>query len=165
MAQVSPYALPSARTAEFDYLTNDVSVLLPDASQTLDIYKQPNRWVLIVSEADRPPLRSVVSNTNPASPTSIPSRGRTITSVTTDDVAVNQAVLDAKALARREEAAMVFEEIEFETGMMPFHANLDIYNFQYGTAIPNGKFVEVEWAFDLESGSKMKHKARRTVVV
>lgn len=165
VAQVTPYALPSARPSEFDYLTNDVSVILPDATQTLDLYKQPNRWVLIVSEADRPPLRSEVSNTSITSPTSIPNRGRTITSVTTDEVAVSQAVLDAKAQRVKEEAAMVFEEIGFESGLMPFHDHLDIYNFWYNDMVVTGKFVEVRWAFDLQQGAKMKHTIRRTVTV
>ncbi len=165
VAQVAPYALPSVRASEFDYYTDDVSVILPDATETLDLYKQPNRWVLIVSEADRPPLRSVISNNNATSPTSIVNRGRTITSVTTDETAINQAVLDAKAQKVREEASMIFQEVEFETGLMPFHANLDIYNFLYEGMVTTGKFVEVEWGMDLEQGASMKHKIRRTVSV
>ncbi|MBK8246399.1 MAG: hypothetical protein IPK85_03230 [Gemmatimonadetes bacterium] len=69
VARATPYVSPRLRAAEFEYRTDDVSVILPDAAQSLDLYSLPNRWVLIVSNSTAAPGRR--SATDPASLTSI----------------------------------------------------------------------------------------------
>jgi len=165
IARATPYVSPQSRPAEFEYRTDDVSVILPEASQSLDLYAVPNRWVLIVSNSDQPALRAEIRNTDPASPTSIPNRGRIITKVITDSNAPNQAMLNAIAERYKEEYGQVYETIEFKTGLMPFHENADVYDFEYAGFVGFGRFMETKWDMELAQGAEMKHQARRAISI
>lgn len=165
VARAGPYVSPKSRSAEFIYQTNDVSVLLPEAEQSLDLYSLPNRWVLIVSNSDQPALRAEVSNSDITSPTSIPNRGRVITEVISNANAPTQAMLNAIAERYREENGQVYETISFSTALMPFHENADMYDFEYGGFVGYGRFMETKWEADLSQGAEMKHEARRAVSV
>ena len=165
IARATPYVSPVSRAAEFEYRTDDVSVILPEADQTLDLYSIPNRWVLTVSNSDHMPLRAEITNTDPASPTSVPNRGRVITQVITDSNAPNQAVLNAIAERYRDENGQVYETIEFRTGLMPFHENADVYDFEYAQFVGYGRFMETKWSMDLNQGAEMSHEARRSVSI
>lgn len=164
-ARAASYVTPKSRPAEFEYRTDDVSLILPEAEQMLDLYSVPNRWVLIVSNSDQPPLRAEVINTDITSPTSIPNRGRIITRVITDVSAPNQAVLNAIADRYREEQGQVYETIEFSTGLMPMHGNANVYDFEYSGFVGFGRFMETDWEIDLIQGSEMKHTARRSISI
>jgi hypothetical protein len=165
VAQVKPWINPNDRTVEFQYLTDDVSVTLPDASQTLDLFGRPNRWVFYVSNPDRPALRVERTNNNPASPTSIVSRGRTITAMVPVDDAVDLFVLGQIADQRVLGSTMVYDEVEFSTGLMPHHENLDLYTIGYDDLTVSGNYVEVTWEMPLEQGGAMTHKARKVVQI
>jgi hypothetical protein len=164
-ARSAAYITPKSRPAEMEYLTNDVSLILPEAEQSLDLYSVPNRWVLIVSNSDQLPLRAEVVNSDLASPTSIPNRGRVITRVITDVDAPNQAMLNAIAERYKEEQGQVYETIEFKTGLMPMHGNANVYDFEYKGFVGYGRFMETSWEMDLSQGAEMTHKARRSVSI
>lgn len=164
-ARATTYINPKSRPAEFEYRTNDVSVVLPDSEQSMDLYSMPNRWVLIVSNSDQPALRAEVSNSDVNSPTSIPNRGRVITSVITDANAPNQAMLNAIAERYKDENGQVYETISFSTGIMPFHENADVYDFEYSGFIGYGRFMETKWEMSLSQGAEMSHEARRSVSI
>ncbi len=163
--KAAPYVAPSLREADFHYETNEVSVILADAEQNLDMFQIPNRWVLIVSNPDQPPLRAEITNNSPLSPTSTLSRGRIITRVVTDAEAPNQAVLNSLAERLRDEDGQVFEHVSFGTGLMPFHENGDCYDFIHYDMVVTGRFMETKWSMNLTQGAEMKHEARRTVSV
>lgn len=165
VARATPYVSPTSRSAEFTYRTNDVSVILPEADHTLDLYSMPNRWVLIVSNSDQPPLRAEITNADPASPTSVPNRGRIITQVITDSNAPNQSVLNAIAERYKDENGQVYESIAFRTGIMPFHENSDVFDFEYVGFVGYGRFMETKWSMDLSQGSEMSHEARRSISI
>lgn len=164
-ARAEPYVSPTLADADFIYQTDDLSTILPDAEVDVDYFQVPNRWVLIVSNPDQPPLRAEIINNSPYSPTSTVNRGRTITRVVTNEHAPNQAVLNDIAQRYRDEDAQLFETITFKTGLMPFHENLDVYDFAYFDLSVAGRFMEMAWSFNLEQGAEMEHKARRTVSV
>jgi hypothetical protein len=164
-ARAEPYVAPELAEAEFTYETDDLSVILPDAEVDVDYFKVPNRWVLIVSSPDQPPLRAEIINDSPFSPTSTVNRGRTITRVITDEIAPNQAVLNSIAARYRDEDGQLFETITFKTGIMPFHENGDVFDFAYFDLLLAGRFMEMSWSLDLEQGSEMEHTARRTISV
>lgn len=165
VAQVLPYVNPNDRTAEFDYSTDANSVTLPDASQTLDLFKRPNRWVFYVSNPDQATLRVERLNNSLNSATSIPNRGRTITSMVKIDTAPDLFVLGQIADQKVQESAMVDEVIDFSTGIMPIHENLDMYSFDYTTMVPAGNYVEQTWSLDLRPDAAMRHTAKRVVEI
>jgi len=162
-AQVQPRIDPELRTPEYTYDTGSVSVMVPSANQTLDLFNQPNKWVLIVNDPDRIVLKSTVTNDDPASPTSTVNRGRTISSFATEQDAADQFTLDQKAQKLAQESSQKYEELEFSTALMPIHSHNDIYMLSYPELGVQGKYTEVGWSYNLASGATMKHTARRVI--
>jgi len=138
-------------------------VMVPSANQTLDLFNQPNKWVLIVNDPDRIVLKSTVTNDDPASPTSTVNRGRTISSFATEQDAADQFTLDQKAQKLAQESSQKYEELEFSTALMPIHSHNDIYMLSYPELGVQGKYTEVGWSYNLASGATMKHTARRVI--
>lgn len=161
-----PYVLPDTVTPPYTYATDSTSVIAGDIDDTLDVYSVPNRWVLIVSNPESTALVSTVTNTSASSPTSTVSRGRTITSVLTGQDAADQATLDAKAARVAFEGSQVFEEIDFQTALMPMHGDSDVLGIVInGLGLTSAKFSEFSFEYDLKVGAMMSHKIRRTVSV
>lgn len=161
--QIVPSVLPSDRTAEFDYRTDAGSVMLPQAVQTLDLFSTPNQWIATVSDPDKPYLMARYTNTDPLSPTSTVNRGRTIVRVEKEDQAATQTILEAKVMGYAAEDLSIFEEVSFDTGLMPFHSDSDAYLLEYEDFNEPGVFIESSWEMPLESGGSMSHKARRAI--
>lgn len=165
IAIVRPYRAPSTRPAEYTYADDDLSVMLPEVVQDLDLFAIPNKWVLVVSEPDRAALSSTYTNTNPASPTSTVRRGRTIVDFRTEQDAADQGALDALVSRLAFEASQVYEAIEFETGIMPIHSGNDVYRIEFGLLAVAANYSEHTWSMELTVTATMKHNARRVVDV
>lgn len=161
-----PYLSPMDRSPEYEYRDNELSVLTQGVGQTIDLFDVPNRIVLVKSEPDQAPLVSAPTiNSNPASPTSTVSRGRTIVDFRTEQDAADQATLDAKAARLLFEASQVFENIQFSTVAMPMHSNADVLHLEVGDLAIDGKYSEHTWTLPLTVGARMTHVVRRVVTV
>lgn len=164
--QVRPYQSPADRAPAYPYEDGPLSVILPEVVQERDLYGVANRWVLVASEPDTPPLVSERTNTSASSPTSTVNRGRTITDYREAEGAVpDQATLDARVERLAFEASQVYEAVEFDTGLMPFHEHGEVYTVAFGPLGLSAKFSEHRWSLDLRAGATMKHRARRVVSV
>lgn len=162
--QAVPYVLPDTVVPGYIYATDETSTLVGDITQSLDLFNIPNRWVLVVSEADRPVLTSTYTNTSATSPTSTVSRGRTVTKYDTGQTAADQATLDGLAARMAFEDSQVYETVGFTTALMPFHSDLDVVGVSVnGLALGSVKFQEVGWSMSLAVGGSMSHTVRRTV--
>lgn len=157
------YRSPQSRASEFEYVTDSKSIVFQEASEELDIYSVANRWVLVVSEPDQTPLVSTYTNDNPASPTSTVNRGRTIVDFRESENASNQATLDAKAERLAFNASQIYQAVEFETGLTPFHETNDVYRLNFSDLNINSKYSEHKWSMELTSGARVKHRARRVI--
>lgn len=160
-----PYITPQNRTSQFGYATDYQSVLTGDVSQTMDMFSVPNKWVVVVSEPDRPALVGTYVNDNPLSPTSTVSRGRTIVDFRTEQNAPDQLTLDSQAQRLAFEASQVYEVIEFNTAIMPIHQNMDVYDLAIDGLDVGNKYAEQSWKMDLTNGSIMTHRVRKVVSV
>lgn len=165
VAQVQPYRAPSTRAVEYTYADDADSVIVPQVEQTLDLFVIPNKWVLVVSDPDRAALTGTYTNNDPSSPTSTIRRGRTIVDFRTEQDAPDQASLDAKAARLAFEASQVYEAIDFDTAIMPFHSTIDVYQLVYSRLAIDAKYSEHAWSFPLQAGGRMQHRARRVVSV
>lgn len=165
IAIVRPYRTPSTRPAEYTYADDELSVMLPEVTQNLDLFGVANKWVLVVSSPDRAALSSTYTNTNPASPTSTVRRGRTIVDFRTEQDAADQGSLDALVSRLAFEASQVYEAIEFETGIMPIHSGNDVYRIEFSLLAVAANYSEHTWSMDLTVTATMKHTARRVVTV
>lgn len=163
MFTTKAYLSPDVRTSQYTYATDASSVISGDVNQTIDLYKIPNKWVVVVSDPDRPALIGSYTNTNPLSPTSTVSRGRTIVDYRDEQKAPDGSTLTAQAQRLAFEASQVFEVIEFETAVMPIHQNADVYTLVINGLAVNSKFAEHSWSMDLEVGGTMKHTVRKVV--
>lgn len=162
-AVVKPYVSPQDRGAEFSYADDELSVMYPEVTQDLDLFKVPNRWILTVSDPDRDTIVVDFTNRDPASPTSTVRRGRTITEFLSEQDASDEATLIDKATRLAFEASQVYENLTFDTGLMPIHSGNDVYSLTYDPLGINGQYSETQWDMDLEAGAKMSHTCRRVV--
>lgn len=165
VAIAQPYVTPEVRASEYTYRDDDSSVIFPTVQHSLDLFALPNQWVLYVSEADREPLRSVYTNSSPNSPTSTVNRGRTIVAAPEQVDAADQATLDALAERKAFEASQVYEQVEFETALMPFHSDSDVYTLEFSALGLSAKYSETQWDMELKAGGRMRHQIRRVVSV
>jgi hypothetical protein len=164
-AIVQPYQTPAVRASEFEYADDEQSVSLPHVGQTLDLFVVPNRWVLVVSDPDQTSISSTFTNDDPTSLTSTVSRGRVIVDFRTEQSAVDQASLDGLAQRLAFEASQVYEEISFETAIMPIHSFDDVYTLTFNRLAISDKYSGHTWDLPLRAGETMKHTARRVVQV
>jgi hypothetical protein len=160
-----PYVSPQNRTAAFRYATDSESVITGDIDQSVDLFGVPNKWVVVVSDPDRPALIGTYTNTDPLSPTSTVSRGRTIVDYRTEQSAADQLTLDAQAARLAFEASQVYESIEFDTALMPIHQNADVFEVEVDGLAVDSKFSEQSWSMSLKNGATMSHKVRKVVSV
>lgn len=165
VAVAQPYVSPIVRASEYTYKDDDESVIFPGIQQGLDLFALPNQWVLYVSEADRPTLRSVYTNDNPGSPTSTVSRGRTIVADPKQVDAADQATLDALSQREAFEASQIYEEVEFETAIAPYHSDSDVLTLEYTVLGISAKYAEASWEFNLKAGARHRHRVRRVVTI
>lgn len=165
--QVRPYQSPQDQAPSYTYANDAVSVMLPEVSQERDLYGVANRWVLVASVPDADvALTAEKTNDSASSPTSTVSRGRTITDYReVQEDAPDQATLNARVERLAFEASQVYEAVEFETGLQPFHEHAEVYSIAFSDLGLSAKFSEHRWSMDLRAGATMKHRARRVVSV
>lgn len=162
VALARQYRLPEKRASEYTYADDAQSVIALEISEALDLESVPNQWTLVVSDPDRT-LSSQWTNDNPLSPSSVASRGRVI-SVFDDSVdAPTQTVLDDLAKRRAYEDSQAPLEVEFSTGLMPFHDNEDVVTLALSRLGAPAKFRETMWELPLVVGEEMQHRVEKVV--
>lgn len=157
------YTSPSVRAAEFNYLTDNMSVIHNGLEDELDLFNVANSWVVVSSNAETEPLISTYTNSNASSPTSTVSRGRTIVDYRQIDSIANQASLDAYVERLAFAASQVYGHITFGTAIMPFHSFGDVIHVTYDDLGINDKYSETSWEMELKAGGIMRHEARKVV--
>jgi hypothetical protein len=160
-----PYQSPDLRPIEYTYRNDALSVIRPNAVETIDLFSVPNHFIVVQSNAEAEPLTSVYVNNNPESPTSTISRGRSIVDHRYIDDIANQAALDAYTRRIAFEASQVYGHFNFRTSIMPFHSFSDLLYIEYTPLGIADRFVETSWRLRLKAGTEMEHTARRVVRV
>lgn len=159
------YTAPERRMAEYTYATNEISVILPGAELAIDYFDVPNRWIGIVSNPELEPLFSVYTNDNPDSPTSTVNRGRIIVHEPIEYEATDQEVLDRLVEGKASRDSQIYQKLKFDSGLMPFHSNSDVYDVYHNKLGIAEKCSETSWDMELRVGGRMKHEARKVVYV
>jgi hypothetical protein len=161
---VVPYIPPDEAPVLWRYAVDASSVVRPGVDTELDLFGMPNRWIAFVSQPDLPPLRAVLTNSDPADPLSTVGRGRVIAKVLdASEVgeAPTQAILDALVERAAQEERSQYERASFETGLMPIHGSGDVCELDVGDGVV--RYREVSWEIELRAGGSMKHEMRRVV--
>lgn len=163
VAVAEPYIPPGERAAEFSYLDDQVSIMDPSAVHELDLHAIPNQWVGSVSEPDRAPLTVTFTNRDPASPTSVPRRGRTITDFRTEQDATSESALIEQVARVAAESSQVYEALDFTTALNPLHSHDDVYRIRRDDLALDALYTGHTWELPLDPSGVMRHRARRVV--
>lgn len=159
-----PYQLPSDREVDYEYRTDDISIIHPGATEELDLFSVPNRWVRYVSNPDVDTvLRSEYTNNLPASPTSVARRGRVITDAEAVDDIADQETLDAYVRRIAYQASQVYGHLEFSTAVMPHHSFYDCLYIEHKGLGVSSKYMESSWELPLQADGTMTHSCRKVI--
>jgi len=163
----APYVLPSSRDPEYEYRTDDLSIIHPDSGvEELDLFGVPNKWVRYVSNPDRNiVLRSEYINDLSASPTSTINRGRTIVDIDSVEDIYDQATLDEYVKRIAYNASQVYGKFDFVTALMPHHSYYNCLFVEYGPLGISHKYMESSWTMDLHANGVMRHSCRRVIQI
>lgn len=159
------YVAPSSRGIEYTYKDDSLSVTYKGMTENFDLFNVANKWVVVVTNAETTPLKSVYINENVSSLTSTVNRGRVITDYREIDNMADQQSLNDYVLRIANESSQIFGEVEFETAIMPHHDYMDLLKIEYSSLGINDKYVETAWEFNFNTGAKMKHFCRRVVTI
>lgn len=161
-----PYVLPSDREVEYEYRTNDLSIIHPGSTEELDLFAVPNQWVRYISDPDRGTvLRSVYTNELSTSKTSTISRGRTIVDINSVDDIFDQATLDDYTKRLAYNASQVYGRFDFSTALMPHHSYYNCLFVEHTDFGVSSKYMESSWSMDLQAGGTMSHSCRRVIQI
>jgi hypothetical protein len=140
-----------------------INNIMPEITQTNDIFRSPNVFVCICSNADKTGDMVATSvNTNPQSPLSTKSRGRRIVQVVRVDNIASQTALQGYADKLRNESMITGETYNFSTMLIPECGVAGITAFQSDDI--NAICVEEEWRMELGIGGKMNHTLKKVVI-
>lgn len=159
------YERPDDKAVGYTYSDQELSIIVEGVEEELDLFDIPNSWIVTVSNPEEDPLVARKDNTNPDSPTSIPSRDRRIVDFREIDDISNQKALDAYVERIASEASQVYGRIKFSTPLMPHHEYYDVIGFNFEPLGIAGKFAEVNWTMKLQAGEYMTHEVRKVVSI
>lgn len=160
----NPYILPNDRVVEYSYKNDNMSIIIPDTSvEEIDLFSIPNKWVIVATNPETPPLVSSYTNDNGGSPTSTVNRRRNIVDFREVDDIANQGILDEYVRRIAYETTNIFSKFVFETAIMPHHAYMDSLFCEHTDLGIANKYIETSWEMDLKAGGTMNHNARRVI--
>ena len=163
-AMLVPASLPRASQIRHTLDASNVeSLMLPELQAETDIYKAPNVFLCICSNADKDaPLVATAANTNPQSPLSIARRGRRIMKVVSVPNIASQAELQSYAYRLVSQSMLSGERIQVRTCLLPGFGVRDVVALQYGDIF--AICIEHQWTMQLEVGGTMSHEIERVVL-
>lgn len=161
----APYELPQDRAVDYIYDDSELSIIMKGVTSELDTFNVPNKWVVVKSNSEEEPLRSIYTNDNPESPTSTVNRGRIIVDYRELEDIADQSALDAYARRIASNASQIYGKSKFTTALMPMHDYYDIIQLKYSKLGIDEKFTETAWSMQLIAGGAMTHEIRRVVKI
>jgi hypothetical protein len=155
-----PYRSPSTRPVAWEFTPGAAAVHVADMSREQDLYKVPNQVILLTAAGpDAESLTSVAVNSDPGSPLSTVSRGRTITVVEEGVEATSQSVLDDIAARRLLELSATTAKIDLQHAALPLSINdvvtVDTTDPSTGAAVTRRGVVQT-WSLDLAVGAQTR---------
>ncbi|MDO5716065.1 MAG: hypothetical protein Q4P25_05760, partial [Tissierellia bacterium] len=161
-----PYILPVMREIQHIYKVGiDAKIIYNTIKDDVDLFNLPNVFIGIVSNSEETPIVSKYINSNPASPISTVSRNRNIVEVINVNDIANDKILDGYIKRVAYEKSNGHSNVEFETLNEPNHSYGDCIYLEEKELNISHKYIEMEWSMDLTAGGKMKHKARRIIIL
>ena len=163
VAVLEPVVIPTAENISHTLDSSDVkSLMLPSLRRETDLYNAPNVFISICSNPDKnEPLAATATNDNPASPLSIPRRGRRICEVEYVDNIASQEELQAYTDRRRNNSMVRGETLIVQTALLPGFGVDEVTALHYNDF--SGVCLERGFTMDLRVGGLMTHNLERVV--
>lgn len=163
--QLVPYVAPEDRQIERIYEDGPMSIIVDGLNVESNKFEVPNKFIRYVENPDAAYLISTYTNTDPDSPYSTVSRGRTIVDADSVDDIASQSDLDAYVRKVAIEKMQAVETIQFSTLNMPGHGYQNCLLLKVDYYDIDSKYIEVGWEMDLSTGGLMTHRCEKAVVL
>lgn len=157
------YINPKERTYEFEYLTDEKSITTYGASEILDTFEIPNKFVRYVTNPESDYLISTFINDKSSNKLSTVSRGRIITDIEAINDIADQVTLDEYVMKLANEKSQVFGGYRFSSVIMPHHGFLDCLRVKNHNLGISEKVIETSWNMDLRADALMNHTCKKVV--
>lgn len=165
VGHMDPFVQYSDRNLDGVYEDSTQSIIIDGLSNDSNKFEIPNKFIRYVENPDASYLISTYTNTDPSSPYSTVSRGRTIVDSESIDNIATQTDLDNYVLKIAAEKMQSVETLEFSTLNMPGHGYKDCLLVSVSSYGINGKYIEIGWEMDLSQGGSMRHRCEKVVAV
>jgi hypothetical protein len=160
---VTKYIPGKERAYEYEYSTNNKSVTYYGASETLDTFNIPNKFVRYVENPETGYLISTLTNDQASNKLSTVNRGRVITDIKSVTDIADQQTLDSYVRKEAEQLSLVYGGFEFSTLPMPHHTFMDCYLFRNRNLDVMEKVVETAWNINASVNGTMTHKVKKVI--
>lgn len=160
---ISRYVAPQRRRAEFSYRTDKRSVILPGASDQIDLYDIPNKFVRYVESGEEEYLIATYINDKASNKLSTVSRGITVTDVESVSGIADLETLNAYVERIADERSRAYSTMILPTMIMPHHGNLDCLMIGHDSFGNLEKYIETGWSMDFTHKSIMSHTVQKAV--
>jgi hypothetical protein len=160
---IRKYINPKDRSYEYEYETNDKSVITYGSSETLDAFAIPNKFVRYVENPETGYLISRFVNDKASNKLSTVHRGRTITDIQSVTDIADQTTLDEYVKRVATEKSLVLGGLKFSTWPMPHHSFLDCIFVKNKTLGIAEKFIETSWSVDASENGLMTHTCKKVI--
>lgn len=162
-AVLEPATTPTAENIQHTLDSSTVkSLLLPQLRRETDIYRAPNKFLVICSNPDKSgPMTATAVNDNLQSPLSTVHRGRTIMNVEKVNNIASQSELQAYANHKRDMSMYAGETYTVRTALLPGFGVEDVTALHYDDIA--AICVERGWEMELQVGGDMVHKLEKVV--
>lgn len=158
------YFKPTQKSPDFEFYDDEYSIIFDGVEEELDMFRVPNKFVLVHSNPSKNDVwRSVIKNTDPDSPTSIPRVGRIIVDYEEVSEVQSQQELQNMNEKRSFEKSQVYGRLMFSSALVPNFEVLDTISFGNTDLNISDKFLVVKYDMDLKVGGQMKFEVRKVV--
>lgn len=155
--RVEPYVRPENRPVAYSFIEGEQAIHTPDWEDEQDFSEVPNKVVLVSQPAEEEePLIATAMDTNPASPTSFPNRGRWVTYTDNGIEAANQEQLQGLADRKLLDLTDPVQKLSISHAPVPLWYNnavrftsqgkntlATVTSFTY--SLSPGELVQAEW--------------------
>ena len=160
--KTSAYIPPASREVDFAYKTDKYSIINHGATLIKDTFSIPNVFISTSTNTESEEiLTSVFVNDSANSPVSTVTRGYAVVMNYEYQDITNQDVLDSRNRRNAEQYSSIYEKMEFETALMPFHSDSNTLFLEHKDFSITGKYSETSWSMDLKADGRMKHGVRK----
>jgi hypothetical protein len=160
---IRKYINPKDRAYEFNYETDEKSIITYGSTESIDAFNVPNKFVRYVENPETDYLISSFVNDRSSNPLSTVSRGRVITDIEAVSDIPDQVTLDQYVQRVATERSLIFGGVKFPTLPMPHHTFLDCLRVKNTTLGIAEKYIETEWSIDTGEKGLMTHKCKKVV--